>query len=32
MRIWHFKLRNIRSYAAYLGHWLEVYIECAYLS
>ena len=21
MRIWHFKLRNIRRYAAYLGHW-----------
>jgi len=20
MRIWHFKLRNIRRYAAYLGH------------
>jgi len=23
MRIWHFKLRNIRRYAAYLGHWLQ---------
>ena len=22
MRIWHFKLRNIRRYAAYLGHWM----------
>ena len=24
MRIWHFKLRNIRRYAAYLGHWTGV--------
>jgi len=22
MRIWHFKLRNIRRYATYLGHWM----------
>jgi len=22
MRIWHFKLRNIRRYAAYLGHYI----------
>ena len=26
MRIWHFKLRNIRRYAAYLGRWLCVCI------
>ena len=26
MRIWHFKLRNIRGYAAYLGHWLDILI------
>ena len=25
MRIWHFKLRNIRRYAAYLGHWCYRY-------
>ena len=24
MRIWHFKLRNIRRYAAYLGHCLQL--------
>jgi len=23
MRIWHFKLRIIRRYAAYLGHWVR---------
>jgi len=23
MRIWHFELRNIRRYAAYLGHCIQ---------
>ena len=25
MRIWHFKLRIIRRYAAYLGHWTVLF-------
>jgi len=27
MRIWHFKLRNIRRYAAYLGHCVDCTVK-----